>query len=1030
MKIKRFKKYILSIMSAFLLVGVGSYDNTFINANAKNKYETIVDDTDDNGEAGFTFEYSKDWKVDTGYSNLFYNGTNHWVKSQNSYAKIKFLGTGIELYGNKQSDNGIYDIYIDEKLVASIDAYSKNRLTKQKIFAKTDLEDKEHVLEVRNSDKKNPASSGVSISIDYAKIFHNEIEATDFTIADNKITLYLNETLKINAITQPSYATEKPKWKSEDEGIVKVDEEGNVTGVSSGTTKIIGTLSNGKTHAVDVEILNTDSNLLAMFGNSNDLYLQEDYSQILNRFKTETTKFNSDFGWKNDEINGLIVFLTRDTAVSNVKIQANDFVNEKGDIFPKENIDIKFQIETSAGEGRGGGIGKGQNMYTSKHHDIPDIIYNSDPVDLETKRVKNAWMNIEIPEDTKPGVYSGNITVTYDGSKPIILNYSFEVLDLVMPEPDEYKKDVELWEYPYAVAKYYNIPDEDLYDERHIQLLRQNLAEYKEMGGSVITTAITEYPWARNNPFDYPSTIKWTRELDGTFTFDYEHFDKWVELNLEYGIDSKLKCFSMVPYWPIRYYDVATGEVVEEDLQKAVGGERWKEVWGQFLESFIPHLDEKGWFDFTYIAADEVGQDKLNHVYNLLQQYTNKDGKHLKISAAVNYGHMTQETMDRLDDISLALKNVGEKEQARALSEDRREKGLSTSFYTCTGNYPNSFTLSDPGESAWTFWYNSATGMDGFLRWAYDNWLQEPYKNLDWHSWESGDTMLVYPEKDRNAKNPKLYSTPRWEKMKEGKRDIEKMFYLMEEFPQLKGEIENALHSVEIAEGAKNSKGGMYAKNQASKDKIDSEVIRMRGVLRDFSNRALELKEADYSEVDNAIKLAESVDRTLYTKESLECLDKAIEAVVYGYNSTKQDEVDAMAKAIHDAIKELKYKEADYSEVDKAIAKANAIDRNLYTADSLSKLDMAIKSVVTGLDITRQSEVDAMANAIYDAYNSLVKIEKPTDPIAPIEPEDKPENPETSDYTNIGFYSMLGLLSMGVIALVVLKKIKSSKNHL
>ena len=61
---------------------------------------------------------------------------------------------------------------------------------------------------------------------------------------------------------------------------------------------------------------------------------------------------------------------------------------------------------------------------------------------------------------------------------------------------------------------------------------------------------------------------------------------------------------------------------------------------------------------------------------------------------------------------------------------------------------------------------------------------------------------------------------------------------------------------------------------------------------------------------------------------------------------------------------------ADYSDVDAAIAKANALTKSDYT--DFTAVDSAVNKVVRGKKITKQSEVDAMAKAIEDAIAGLV----------------------------------------------------------
>ena len=127
---------------------------------------------------------------------------------------------------------------------------------------------------------------------------------------------------------------------------------------------------------------------------------------------------------------------------------------------------------------------------------------------------------------------------------------------------------------------------------------------------------------------------------------------------------------------------------------------------------------------------------------------------------------------------------------------------------------------------------------------------------------------------------------------------------------------------------------------------------------------------ADYSAVDAALDKIPA-DLTAYTDESIETLSAATEAVIRGKVIAKQAEVDAMAAAIERAISDLVFKPADYTAVDAAIAKANALNENDYI--DFSAVKAALEAVVRGKNITEQFEVDAMAKAIEDAIAALVK---------------------------------------------------------
>ena len=98
-------------------------------------------------------------------------------------------------------------------------------------------------------------------------------------------------------------------------------------------------------------------------------------------------------------------------------------------------------------------------------------------------------------------------------------------------------------------------------------------------------------------------------------------------------------------------------------------------------------------------------------------------------------------------------------------------------------------------------------------------------------------------------------------------------------------------------------------------------------------------------------------------------METAVNAVARGKNITEQGEVDAMAKAIEDALAALQYKDADYTKVDAALAKANALKKDDYK--DFSAVETAVNAVVRGKNITEQGEVDAMAKAIEDALAAL-----------------------------------------------------------
>ena len=111
--------------------------------------------------------------------------------------------------------------------------------------------------------------------------------------------------------------------------------------------------------------------------------------------------------------------------------------------------------------------------------------------------------------------------------------------------------------------------------------------------------------------------------------------------------------------------------------------------------------------------------------------------------------------------------------------------------------------------------------------------------------------------------------------------------------------------------------------------------------------------------------------------------------------------------ATHTQTIAMTYLPADYSKVDAAIAKANALNKDDYK--DFSGVEAAVNAVVRDKNITEQAEVDAMAKAIEDAIAALEK--KP----AEIKPEPGDNSPQTGDTSNLMPWIALLLASGGVL---------------
>ena len=134
----------------------------------------------------------------------------------------------------------------------------------------------------------------------------------------------------------------------------------------------------------------------------------------------------------------------------------------------------------------------------------------------------------------------------------------------------------------------------------------------------------------------------------------------------------------------------------------------------------------------------------------------------------------------------------------------------------------------------------------------------------------------------------------------------------------------------------------------------------------------------DTTELEKAILEAEGLYESNYTPKSYDALESALEdaKAVLADPAATQSEVDAAAEALNAAIDALELKKSvDTSALEKAVAKAEALNKDDYTSESYAAVEKALeeaKAVLADSDAT-QAEIDQAADALNSAMNALEK---------------------------------------------------------
>ena len=440
--------------------------------------------------------------------------------------------------------------------------------------------------------------------------------------------------------------------------------------------------------------------------------------------------------WRGEKVFAqAVVSSEEEEELKDVRLSVSDLRNGKS-LIGAENIRLQFVsyvVSDLLDTTKYGQCGSREDKSKWGEVLVADVLDINDSMTVPAGRKQPVWMTVSVPSDARPGKYSGKLTVTSSNAKARSLNVELTVADHVLPPARDWAFHLDLWQNPYSVARYENVP---LWSEAHFEAMRPVMRMLAEAGQKSVTATIMSRPWNGQTEDAFGSMVTKIRRIDGTWLYDYTIFDRWVEFMFSLGIDRQINCYSMIP-WALQfdYIDQATSSPAT--FQAAPGSEEYNEYWGAFIADFARHLKAKGWFEKTMIAMDERPLESMQAVLGLIR----KIEPAFKISLAGNYHEpVIYDIVDFSETFS------GKQEFPESAKTKRKDLGLTTTFYTCCAEaHPNMFVISNPDEAAWLGWFAQAEGYDGYLRWAYNSWTIDPLTDARFRTWPAGDCFVVYP---------------------------------------------------------------------------------------------------------------------------------------------------------------------------------------------------------------------------------------------------------------------------------------------
>jgi len=421
-----------------------------------------------------------------------------------------------------------------------------------------------------------------------------------------------------------------------------------------------------------------------------------------------------------------------------------------------------------------------------------DAILTNPVLELEGNRARAVWVELQIPEDTVPGEYTCRVSL-YAGSRFAAETRLTEaavqitVADCLMPTPAEHRFHLDLWQHLSNIARKHETP---LWSDAHFAVLENYVRSLGELGQKAVTLVVSQVPWAGQgchdeyrmaaNLYEY-SIIPVIKNADG-FAYDYAPMQRYIDLCAKYGIDREISIFGLANIWAGEGFEGLAEDYPDKIkiryLDEADGCYKYMTTAAE-IDDYIRSLEQyfltTGQIDRVRLVADEPGdiaayRKSIEHLHAVAPAF--------RCKAALNHASFIGEFGKEVDDYVPSLGTLAQEYDIIREYQGSLE-GKRFLWYVCCGpEYPNTFLRSRLTESYFIGILTSYVQLDGFLRWNYTVWNDDPRADIRYGNWYAGDTNFVYP-----AANGAPLLTLRYKALKRGIQFYELLEQLREKNP-------------------------------------------------------------------------------------------------------------------------------------------------------------------------------------------------------------------------------------------------------
>ena len=363
----------------------------------------------------------------------------------------------------------------------------------------------------------------------------------------------------------------------------------------------------------------------------------------------------------------------------------------------------------------------------------PDVLLPNTPRDIPAYMTQPYWIDVYVPADTRPGVYTGGISVTAAGSGSLRVPVELTVRDHTLPKAALLRSDFWISTHGPRWWKYDTLSIDKM--EEVFRIAQRNRV-----------SAMPSF-W-----IELYRKVKITRVGPDEHTFDFSEFNPYLLKAKEYGVNSwnaNLECnqgwasYFCGGYGSIVIHDAHTGEEVEfanRYKKKTIPlRELWTEtpIFEQFWKAYVANLKQIGMLDTAlYESVDEPNDTPRIELLILIYGQLRKWVPELKLISHGTYpAHHYARARGYVDAWSPQLGWYWDVKEI--MTRDQRDNGIMPYLYTCgsqarngKGGYtPDGFVCQPNITRRIIPWMCYKWSIRGYLFFAMNHWPHRTEKD-------------------------------------------------------------------------------------------------------------------------------------------------------------------------------------------------------------------------------------------------------------------------------------------------------------